>query len=114
MTDQDKKLQRAQLLVDIEDAEDDLAHLREKTERAIELMQAAVTKLRRGINLAPSSADFTVEGDIANRLSPESQSLPGYVDLLKLIEELKIARQKVYNLNLRKAQIQGVPTTFSV
>ncbi len=114
MTDQEKKLRRAQLLVDLEDAQNELAHLREKAERAIQQMKVAANKLRHNITLEPSTADFTVEGDIANRLGPESQSLPGYAELLKLIDELKVARQNVYNLQLRKAQIQGVPTTFEV
>jgi hypothetical protein len=114
MTDQEKKLQRAQLLVDLEDAHTDLAHIREKAERMIEQLKGVATKLRHNVTLTPSTADFTMEGDIANRLGPEFQSVPGYVDFLKVIEELKMARQKVYNLELRKAQIQGVPTTFSV
>ncbi len=114
MTDHEKKQQRAQLLIDLEDAESDLAHLREKARRIIDAMEAAATKLRFNTGLGPSGDDFTMEGDMRNRLGPECQSLPGYADLLKLIDELKVARQKVYNLNLRKAQIGGVPTTFSV
>jgi hypothetical protein len=114
VTEQEKKFQRAQLLVDLEDAQSDLAHLRERALRLIEGMEAAASKLRRVAMLEPSGMDFEVQGDIANRLGPEHQSLPGYAEMLKLIDELKVARQKVYNLQFRKAQIQGVPTTFSV
>jgi hypothetical protein len=101
-------------LIEIEDAHSDLAHLREKAETMIEQLNAVGLKLRHNISLGPSSSDFTPEGDIQNRLGPEFVGLPGYGDFLKVIEELKTARQKVYNLELRKAQLQGAPTTFSV
>jgi ubiquinone biosynthesis protein UbiJ len=103
MTDQEKKIQRAQLQVELDDARDDLAHLREKAIRLANKIEQVCQLLRRNASREPSAADFTAEADMANRLQPEHQSALDHSEIVKLIDELKVTRQKVFNLSERKA-----------
>lgn len=109
MTDQEKREQRGRLLVDLEDAKSDLASLQEKAVRMSEEMKEAATTVRRNADLQPSGEELATGGAAENRLGQEYQSLPAYIDLIKLIQALRAARQKVYSLELRKARLEGSP-----
>jgi hypothetical protein len=103
MTDQEKKLQRAQLQVELEDAQSELAHLQERAQAMADHVSDIVNKLRHSASLKPSTQDFSMNADLARRLAPDQQ-----LDVsaaIKLIEELKQARQKVYGLLERKQNL---------
>ena len=114
MTDQEKKLQRAQLQVEFDDARDDLAHLREKAIRLANNIEQVCQLLRKNASLDPSAADFSAEVDMANRLQPEHQSALDQSGIVKLIDELKVTRQKVFSLSERKAALTNGGNTVKV
>jgi len=105
MTDKDRKLHRGQLLVQIEDAEDDLGGLRGQAISAARSLEEVADKLRQNAALEPSPTDFTIEGDVNNRFTPNEVATFAAIDsLAKLIEAMKRARQDVFNLRrLRRA-----------
>jgi len=97
MTEHERNLRRGQLLVQIEDADEELGLLRGD---AIGMAKA----LRHNANLDPSPHDFTPEGDVNNRLTPdEVATFVTVTSVSKLIEELKKSRQDVFNLGKQKA-----------
>jgi hypothetical protein len=105
VTDQEKKLQRAQLQVELDDSLSDLAHLQEKAVRLAEQVQQVARKLAENARLQPAKSDFTMEADLVNRLSPEHQACLDFTQIIRLIEDLKVARQKVFNLQERKTHL---------
>ena len=106
MTDDAKKLQRAQLQVELDDAESDFACLRESSFRLVQEVGDAQVRLKMNINLEPSAEDFILEAEIARRLSQKQQSaLESSAKAIAAIEELKVARQKIFNLRLRKKNL---------
>ena len=109
MTDQEKRQSRGELLVNLEEAQKNLAHLQEKAEQFSDAMEGAATKLRRNANRKPSAEECAAGVDSEDRLGPECQSLPSYAEALRLIDELNVARRKVWNLESRKARTSGVP-----
>lgn len=76
MTEQEKKLHRARLLVEIEDAERDAAFSRDQASAVAESLERIADKLRHNAELQPSPQDFTADGDVANRLNPNK--LPAF------------------------------------
>jgi hypothetical protein len=100
MTDENLKLHRAQLLVKIEDAGDDLMAVRDKALSAVKAHEEALGKVRHNVLLEPSPADFTLEGDVENRLTPDELVSLRKADVvfIHLIEEMKKARQEVFTL----------------
>ena len=107
MTDQEKRHLRADLLIEIEDAQEEYAHLREKSLRLADGLIEISKKVRGNATLNPSVADFSSDFELANRLRPEHQAVLNFAETVKLIEELKVARQKLFNLTERKAQLSG-------
>jgi hypothetical protein len=105
VTDQEKKLQRAELLIEIEDAESDLNALREKAIRRQQALQKIASKLEMNAALLPSDDDFSVVAEVGRKLRLEDQEVLNFVEITKLIEELKQARQNVYNLHGRRKQL---------
>jgi Zn-dependent oligopeptidase len=105
MSDQEKRQQRVQLRIEVEDARQNLADLQERALRIADELEAVADKTRSNANLEPSKADFTSEADVANRIDPCCQSSLNYGNLLRLIEGLKQARQKVFNLRLRESRL---------
>jgi hypothetical protein len=106
MTEQDKKLRRAQLQVDIEDAESDLAFLRDEAAETIHRLEQVAETVRRNADLEPSPTDFTAEGDIVNRLTPtQVADFETSQSVSSLIERLKKARQVLFTLRERKRKL---------
>jgi hypothetical protein len=105
MTEQEKKMERANLFLELEDATSDLVHLRERAFRFAKCLRDAAAKIESSAREEPSGNDFTAEGDLMRRLDPRSQEALNYDAAVKLIEELKTARQNLYNLNLRKSSL---------
>jgi hypothetical protein len=111
MTADEKRKQRVEIQIDLEDAEEHLANLQVKANRHADILNTIATKLRTNASLRPSSRDFTVEGDMENRLTPGQQdSMPDRLAIQKVIEELKMARQKVHNLEQQKNQLGYHPS----
>jgi len=103
MTDKDRKLHRGTLLVQIEDAEDGLGFLRGNAISAAKALEQIAEKLRHNALREPSPADFTPEGDIENRLTPdEFASFETAGTVAAMIEKMKKARQDVFNLRKLK------------
>jgi hypothetical protein len=115
MSDQDNKAQPGQLLTELEEAKQKLADLRKQTASKMEHLDPGIQHLlQEALNRHPSERDFNPEFDLVNYLKQEHSALPGYTDLLTMVDALKSARQRVYELEEKKAQIQGSPKTFSV
>jgi predicted DNA-binding ArsR family transcriptional regulator len=102
MTEQEKKLQ-PQLQVDLQDAQGELAHLREKAFRMSDELNERFKTLHDSLSREPSVKDFSMHIDITDRLNPTLQlDIPA---IIKMVDELKVARQKVHNLQERKTQL---------
>jgi hypothetical protein len=103
MTEQEMKLQRAQWQVDLEDAQRELAHLRKKAFRMSDELNERFKQLHDGLSREPSVKDFSMHVEMTDRLNPTLElDVPA---IIKMLDELKIARQKVYNLQERKTQL---------
>ena len=103
MTAGERRQQRAQILVELEEAETELSALQTKAARVADGLSAIASKLKRNAILEPEPEDFQPDFELKNRLSPESQShFITYAAGIGLIEELKVARQKVFNLRRQK------------
>ena len=113
MTQQEKKQQRGELLVELDDAQLELAHLREKGNRIADKMEAVLKKLRRNTGLEPSRDDFNMRGDELNRLDI-GEVCPDSHEVGKLIDEMKAARQKVLTLVDRKQQLAHPSTSITI
>jgi hypothetical protein len=110
MTEQEKKQHRGQLLVEIEDAGNDLAMSQDQAFSIVQSLRDIADKLERNAALEPSPADFTAEASVKNRLTlDEREKFPKVESVDKLIEELKEARQKVFNLRQRRMKLSSVP-----
>lgn len=107
MTDQEKKQQRVSLGIEIEDAQQEFAYLREKALRWAGNLDAIAKKVYRVATLNPSAADFTAEFELANRLTPECRPVLNFEEIEKLIEELRAARKQLFNLAERKSQLSN-------
>jgi len=103
MTEQGNKLHRAQLQVELENAQGELAHLRKKAFRMSDELNERFKKLHDSLSREPSVKDFSMHVDMTDRLNPTLQvDIPA---IIKMVDELKVARQKVYNLQERKTQL---------
>lgn len=114
MTEHEKKQQRAALIVDIEDAQSDLAHLQEKALRVASHLGKIAAKVQKNATLVPSSNDFTAEYELENRLDPSDMAVLSFSEVVKLIEELKLARQAMFNLNHRKSLLAPNSNIFTM
>lgn len=105
MTDKEKRLHRAQLLIDIEDAEKELAYIRDKAASVIEEHRTITEALKVNIEIEPSHADFTVDSEVVQRLTPSAIVLDGGQAAAALIAEMRRARQRLFNLYERKRKL---------
>jgi hypothetical protein len=103
MTDQDRKLHRGNLLVSIEDAEEELKLLCGEAFVTAKGLAEIAERITDNARLEPSPSDFIPEGDIRNRLTPTQFSdFPKVDSVTKLIEDMKKARQAVFDLRKLK------------
>ena len=107
MTDQEKKQQRVNLGIEIEDAKEEFIHLREKALHLADNLDEITRKVRTNANHRPSAADFTPDFELANRLEPEHQATLSFEEIRKLLEELRAARKRLFNLAERKSQLSN-------
>jgi hypothetical protein len=114
MTEQEKKQQRANLLIEIDDAGQDFAHLREKALSLTDRLGEIAQKVYVNANLKPSRSDFSAEAELAGKLNPEHQTVLNFDEIGNLIEELRTARKRLFNLAERKAQLSSNGFTMTV
>lgn len=109
MTDQEKRTQRVQVRIDLEDSENNLRHLQVKAERYADSIDAVTAKIRANVALAPSREDFSVESELKMRLSPDEFSLLKAAGdaVVAIVAELRHERQKVYRLREQDAMLTG-------
>jgi hypothetical protein len=105
MTTDEKRQQRAAVLVDLEDAQENLKHLQVKAVRMAAFLNEIADKLRRNASLKPTGNDFSLETDLANRLNPNQQDIPDFAAIQGTIEELRSTRQRIFNLEQQKSQL---------
>src|SRR5438105_765409 len=105
MTTEERKLQRAQVQVELEDAQSYLNDLQIKATRWADALDEVSSKIRHNASLEPSKNDFDFNHDLQNRVNQAVQANLNYGEIVKLIEELKVARQKVVNLTRQKNQL---------
>jgi hypothetical protein len=106
MTVDEKRMRRAQLIIDLEDAESDLAFSRDKARDMCHTMQTVIDTLQHSIELEPSSRDFTADGELETRLSLAQHA--NFVTVAAaggVISEMKKCRQSVFNLRERKRKL---------
>ncbi len=89
----------------MEDAESNLYFLHEKALQAAQDSQDVVDTIQRNCDLKPSADSFDADANLENRLSPRSQAALNYAHLLKLLEDLKRARQQLFNMRQRKLRM---------
>jgi hypothetical protein len=106
MTTDEKRMHRAKLLIDLEDAESDLAFSRDKARDMVYAMRTVIDTLEHSVELEPSSGDFTADGDLEIRLSLAQHA--NFVTVAAaggVISEMKKCRQSVFNLRERKRKL---------
>jgi len=108
MTEDAKREVRVRLQIELEDAESELAHLRENALAAVDSLYETANKLRHNARLEPSRGDFSMESDLRDRLTPDqiAKHVPSDA-VIRMISELRQSRQKVFNLKERRDQLAG-------
>jgi hypothetical protein len=114
MTEQEKRQERAALQIEIENANEDLAYLRAKALRLADGFAEVSRKFRTNGSLNPSGADFDPASEIENRIRPELETLFDFTATVALIDQLRTARKKVFNLSERKAQLSTASPLMTV
>ena len=114
MTDQEKREQRVNLHIDIEDAAQELAHLRESAFRIADDLEGAARRMRENAESTPGEADFSPEQELANRLTPRHQTAMDFDRASRVIEKMRQARQRIYQLNQRRSQLSSAAGLVSV
>jgi hypothetical protein len=114
VTDQEKKQQRVSLGIELEDAQVELAYLREKAFQIADRLDEITNRIRVNATRKPSRADFDSDIEMENRLGPEHQSVLSFEETGKLIEDLRAARKKLYNLSERKSQLSSGDFTMTI
>ncbi len=108
MTTDEKKLQRANLIIELEDTGNDFAHEREAVLRCADTLQELSMWLQGHANREPSSDDLTAGGDLEDatiRTQGKYRECLDFNRLLQLTGNLKKHRQKLYSLKLRKSNL---------
>jgi hypothetical protein len=113
MSEDEKKLQRALRIVELHDAQSDLACLRDRALGEAEALEGIAKRLKVNADLEPSSDDFVFEVEAKRRLSPQEIGRYQKIEaLVSLVEEMKLARQKVFNLRHRSALLEQATTLY--
>jgi hypothetical protein len=94
-----------QLKREIQNAESTLAYKREKAFQFTQKLREVIETVEANCNVQPSSEDFEMEANLERRISPEYQGALNYTAAITVISDLKIARQALFNVRQRKAQI---------
>jgi hypothetical protein len=107
MTETEQRRQRVELRMDLEDGEQNLAHLQERAIRSAQALEAIARRLRENAKLEPSRLDFDVQAELEMRLTPEEFGmLKASADgITGQIAEMRQTRQMVFNLRERDAKL---------
>lgn len=112
MTIEEIRWQKANLYINLEDAQQDLACLREKALALADTLEETATAVRRIGNLTPSKADFSAEYELSNRLEQSQFPALDSAVIVALFDQLAVARKRVFNLQERFSQLSGTPTAI--
>jgi Zn-dependent oligopeptidase len=107
MTVRDKQTLRAQLHIELEDAESSFAYQREQVAQLSQGLRSVIDTLQANCDLDPSADSFDADANLEHRLSPSCQSILNYAALLKALDGLKRARQNLFNVRQRKTALIG-------
>ena len=105
MTDQEKREQRVNLLIDLEEAQEELAHIRERALRVADDLESAAQKMRENADCQPSKAAFSPEQELASKLTQRHQEAMYFDQAANLIEKLRTSRRRVFQLSERRKQL---------
>jgi hypothetical protein len=94
-----------QLKREIQNAEGALAYKREKALQFAQRLREVIETIEINCNLQASAEDFEMEANLERRISPEYQGALNYTAAITVLSELKIARQALVNVRLRRSQI---------
>lgn len=116
MTDQERIEQKVRLGIETEEALINLAHERERVLRLASDLDTWANWLRGHANKQPSAADFmggSSAADLTLRSDGRYRECLNFDTLARAEEDLRMARQKASNLELRKMQLSS-PSGFQV
>jgi 3'-phosphoadenosine 5'-phosphosulfate sulfotransferase len=116
VTDNEKIEQEVRLGVETKHAITDLAHERERTLRLAADLDTWANWLRGHANKQPSAADFmggASASDLTLRSDGRYRECLNFDTLVRAEEDLRMARQKASNLELRKMQLSS-PSGFQI
>ena len=109
MTPDEKRRHRAELQIEIEDIESDLAYCRGRARSLASGLQEVVAMILRNAELEPTKDDFTADAELENRLSPtQLAKLQDWKSILEILGELRSYRKGIYNLRKRMTDLQRV------
>lgn len=113
---QDEQMEiRVKLAIELRDAQSDLTLLQEKALQLADRLDLVSRKIRRNAAFPPSKNDFSPEFDMSNMLEEHDRAALNSNDVGKLTDDLKMARQRVFNLIFRKEQLDhGNSSTMTV
>jgi len=116
VTTDEKKQQRANLIIEMEDAQNDFAHERETAFSLAKSLWELSQWLKEHAQQEPSGADFAAGGDLRDtniRIQGKYRECLDFDRMVRLTESLKKHRQDLYNLESRKQQL-NTPTTIRI
>lgn len=105
VTDDEKRRQRIELECELDKAKEDLANFQEHAERLADGLESVAATLRKNVKLHPSADDFSAEAQLENRVSPDKELVVNFPAVVKAIEDMRLTRQKISNLQQRKKRL---------
>ena len=109
MTVDEKRKNRVELQIGIEDAESDFIHCQDRARGVARGLQEVAEVILRNTELEPSANDFSADAELENRLTPtQLGKLQDWKSVMEIFGELKCCRQALYNLKKRRADLQRV------
>jgi hypothetical protein len=116
VTTDEKRQQRANLVIELEDAHSDFVHDREAALSQAESLNELASWLIRSAQTEPSGADFQTMNlsDMEFRAKGKYREAANFDRLVGLVDSLKVHRKKLYNLEMRKHQLSVSATTVRI
>lgn len=107
MTEQAMMEQRVRVEIELKDAEKKLSALQVKATRMADDIDAVSSKIRHNADLEPSADDLDADVQVLeNRLSGQNRAALNVDQVAGVIEELRLARQKVIKLTRQREKLE--------
>lgn len=113
MTTDEKRRHRAELQIEIEDAESDFAYCRDRARGLASGLQEVAAVILRNAELETrtDNYDFTADAELENRLSPtQLAKVQDWKSVIEIFGELRGYRQCLHNLRKRMTDLQRATT----